>query len=64
MDHKSKIILIAGPTSSGKSFVGIGSVVFFTKILYVCPIEAVAYQVGSHFAKMGYKIKYLLPNFE
>ena len=57
-------VLVRAPTSSGKSFVGIGSVVFFTKILYVCPIEAVAYQVGSHFAKMGYKIKYLLPNFE
>ena len=60
----NRSVLVRAPTSSGKSFVGIGSVVFFTKILYVCPIEAVAFQVGSHFSKMGYKIKYLLPNFE
>ena len=65
-DHikSNESVLVRAPTSSGKSFVGIGAVTFHTKILYVCPIEPVAFQVGSHFTKMGYKIKYLLPNFE
>jgi len=65
-DHikANESVLVRAPTSSGKSFVGIGAVTFHTKILYVCPIEPVAFQVGSHFTKMGYKIKYLLPNFE
>ena len=65
-DHikSNESVLVRAPTSSGKSFVGIGAVTFHKKILYVCPIEPVAFQVGSHFTKMGYKIKYLLPNFE
>ena len=57
-------VLVRAPTSSGKSFIGMGVATIHKKILYVCPVEPVAYQVGSHFTKMGYKIKYLLPNFE
>ena len=57
-------VLVRAPTSSGKSFIGMGVATIHKKILYICPVEPVAYQVGSHFTKMGYKIKYLLPNFE
>ena len=30
------------------------------KIIYVCPAKPVAYQVGSHFVLMGYKVHYLV----
>ena len=30
------------------------------KILYICPAKPVAYQVGSHFIYMGYKVHYLV----
>ena len=32
------------------------------KIIYVCPAKPVAYQVGSHFVYMGYKVHYLVDN--
>ena len=61
---KNESVLVRAPTSSGKSFIGMGVATIHNKILYVCPIEPVAFQVGSHFTKMGYRVKYLLPNFE
>jgi late competence protein required for DNA uptake (superfamily II DNA/RNA helicase) len=60
----NKNVIVSAPTSSGKSFIGISSVIFFKTILYVCPVEPVVYQVGSHFTKMGYKVHYVLENFE
>ena len=33
---------------------------YYKKILYVCPAEPVVYQVGSQFQKLNYKVHYLV----
>lgn len=58
---KSKeCLLVKAPTSSGKSFISTSAVIFHEKILYVCPSDAVAYQIGSQFIKMKYRVHFLL----
>ncbi len=59
---QKKSLVIKSPTSSGKSFMACSAAVFHKKILYVCPSSAVAYQVGSHFVKMNYRVHFLLEN--
>ena len=59
---KGESVIVKAPTSSGKSFVGLGAGVLHKKILYVCPAKPIAYQVGAHFSIMGYKVHYLLDN--
>jgi hypothetical protein len=59
-----KSILVKAPTSSGKSFIGMGAAVIHRVIAYICPADPVVYQVGSHFTKMGYKVHYLCSNIE
>jgi hypothetical protein len=61
---ENKSIIVSAPTSSGKSFAGMSSVIFYNTVLYVCPVEPVVYQVGAHFTKMGYRVHYVLPSFE
>ena len=36
--------------------------IFHKKVLYVCPANPVAYQVGAHFTHMGYKVHFLVDN--
>lgn len=55
-------LIVKAPTSSGKSFIGCSAGVFHKKILYVCPTESVAYQIGSQFIKMNYRVHFLLEN--
>ena len=62
--EQNKSIIVSAPTSSGKSFCGLSAGVFHNKILYVCPVEPVVYQVGSQFIKMGYNVHYIIDNFE
>tara|TARA_B110001469_G_scaffold127429_1_gene148283 strand:- start:695 stop:3451 length:2757 start_codon:yes stop_codon:yes gene_type:complete len=60
---KSKqCLIIKAPTSSGKSFVACSAAIFHNKILYICPSEPVAYQIGSQFIKMNYRVHFLLEN--
>lgn len=59
--HRNSLIVKA-PTSSGKSLIGYSAAVFHKRILYLCPSEPVAYQVGSHFIKMNKKVHFLLDN--
>jgi len=59
---KGESVIVKAPTSSGKSFVGLGAGVIHEKILYVCPAKPIAYQVGAHYSLMGYKVHYLLDN--
>jgi len=62
---KKKIsVLVRAPTSSGKSFIGMGAAVIHNVIAYICPADPVVYQVGAHFTKMGYKVHYLCNNLE
>jgi len=53
-------LFIRAPTSSGKSFIGLSCAKYYKKILYICPAEPVAYQVGSHFQKLNLKVHYLV----
>jgi len=53
-------VIVKAPTSSGKSFVGLSAGILHKKLLYVCPAEPIAYQVGAHFSMMGYKVHYVL----
>uniref|UniRef100_A0A6C0FAQ4 Helicase ATP-binding domain-containing protein n=1 Tax=viral metagenome TaxID=1070528 RepID=A0A6C0FAQ4_9ZZZZ len=55
-------ILVKAPTSAGKTFVAMSTGVLHQKVLYVCPAKPVAYQVGSAFVKMGYRVHYLVNN--
>ena len=55
-------IFVRAPTSAGKSFIAMACGIIHKKILYVCPAKPVAYQVGSHFINMGYKVHFLLDN--
>jgi len=59
-----KSVLVRAPTSSGKSFIGMGAAVIHNVIAYICPADPVVYQVGAHFIKMGYKVHYLVDNLE
>ena len=59
---KKESVVVKAPTSSGKSFVGLSAGILHKKLLYVCPAEPIAYQVGAHFSMMGYKVHYLLDN--
>ena len=53
-------VLVKAPTSAGKTWIAMSSGIIYKKILYVCPAKPVAYQVGSHFVYMGYKVHYLV----
>ncbi len=55
-------VIVRAPTSSGKSFIAMSTGIFHKKILYICPAKPVAYQVGSHFINMGYKVHFLVEN--
>ena len=57
---KGESVVVKAPTSSGKSFVGLSAGILHKKILYVCPANPIAYQVGAHFTMMGYKVHYLV----
>ena len=53
-------IIVRAPTSSGKTFIAMATGVIHNKILYVCPAKPVAYQVGSNFIKMGYRVHFII----
>ena len=55
-------VIVKAPTSSGKSFIAMSAGIFHKKILYICPAKPVAYQVGSHFNHMGFKVHFLVNN--
>ena len=59
---KNESVVVKAPTSAGKSWVAMATGVLHKKIIYVCPAKPVAYQVGSHFINMGYKVHFLLDN--
>ena len=59
---KNESVIVKAPTSAGKSFIAMATGVIHKKILYICPAKPVAYQVGSHFIHMGYKVHFLLDN--
>ena len=54
--------IVKAPTSAGKTWIAMSTGIIHKKILYICPAKPVAYQVGSHFIYMGYKVHYLLDN--
>jgi len=60
--YQKKSIIVKAPTSSGKTFIAMATGIIYKKILYVCPAKPVAYQVGSKFIKMGYKVHYYIEN--
>ena len=55
-----KSVFVRAPTSSGKTFIAMACGIFHKKVVYVCPAKPVAYQIGSHFIKMGYKVHFML----
>ena len=55
-----KSMIIKAPTASGKSYISLSAGIFHQNVLYVCPSNALAYQIGSYFYKMNYKIHFLL----
>lgn len=57
-DNKS--VILKAPTSSGKTFISMSAGIFHNKVLYICPAEPVAYQIGANFTKMNYKVHYLV----
>ena len=57
-----KSICIRAPTSSGKTFIAMACGILHKKVLYVCPAKPVAYQIGSHFTKMGYNVHFMIDN--
>ena len=59
-----KSILIKAPTSSGKTFIAMSTGILHKKVLYVCPAKPVAYQVGANYIKMGYKVHFLVDNYD
>lgn len=59
---KNESVVVKAPTSAGKSWVAMSAGILHKKVLYVCPAKPVAYQVGSHFINMGYKVHFLLDN--
>ena len=60
MVKNKESVIVRAPTSSGKTFIAMSTGILHNKILYVCPAKPVAYQVGSHFIKMGYKVHFLI----
>ena len=54
--------IVKAPTSAGKTWIAMSTGIIHKKILYICPAKPVAYQVGSHFIYMGYKVHYLVDN--
>jgi len=62
--YNKKSILVKAPTSSGKTFVAMATGIIHNKILYVCPAKPIAYQVGSKFIKMGYKVHFYIENHD
>ena len=54
--------IVKAPTSAGKTWIAMSTGIIHKKIIYVCPAKPVAYQVGSHFIHMGYKVHYLVDN--
>ena len=60
--NKKESCLVKAPTSAGKTWIAMSTGIIHKKILYVCPAKPVAYQVGSHFIYMGYKVHYLVEN--
>ena len=60
--NKKESVLVKAPTSAGKTFIAMSTGIIHKKILYICPAKPVAYQVGSHFVYMGYKVHYLVDN--
>lgn len=54
--------IVKAPTSAGKTWIAMSTGIIHKKILYICPAKPVAYQVGSHFIYMGYKVHYLVEN--
>ena len=57
-----KPTIVKAPTSSGKSYISLSAGLFHKKVLYVCPSNAVAYQIGSYFYKFNYKYHLILNN--
>ena len=55
-------VFVRAPTSSGKTFIAMSCGIFHQKVIYVCPAKPVAYQIGSHFIKMGFKVHFMLEN--
>lgn len=55
-------VIVKAPTSSGKSWIAMAAGIIHKKILFVCPAKPVAYQVGSQFIHMGYKVHFLVDN--
>jgi hypothetical protein len=60
--NKKKSVIVRAPTSSGKTFIAMSTGIIHKKIIYICPAKPVAYQVGSNFINMGYKVHFLLDN--
>ena len=60
--NKKESCLVKAPTSAGKTWIAMSTGIIHKKILYICPAKPVAYQVGSHFIYMGYKVHYLVDN--
>jgi len=60
--NKRESCIVKAPTSAGKTWIAMSTGIIHKKILYVCPAKPVAYQVGSHFIYMGYKVHYLVEN--
>jgi superfamily II RNA helicase len=60
--NKKESCIVKAPTSAGKTWIAMSTGVIHKKILYICPAKPVAYQVGSHFIYMGYKVHYLVEN--
>jgi superfamily II RNA helicase len=60
--NKKESCIVKAPTSAGKTWIAMSTGIIHKKILYVCPAKPVAYQVGSHFVYMGYKVHYLVDN--
>ena len=59
---KNESVVVKAPTSAGKSWVAMAAGILHKRVIYVCPAKPVAYQVGSHFINMGYKVHFLLDN--
>lgn len=60
--NKRESCIVKAPTSAGKTWIAMSTGIIHKKILYICPAKPVAYQVGSHFVYMGYKVHYVVEN--
>lgn len=59
---KNESVVVRAPTSAGKTWVAMAAGILHKRILYICPAKPVAYQVGSNFISMGYKVHFILDN--